>query len=270
MLSGIVKSCSLLLGKLPNKNGQALIMKMVYFKRPSRTSVLASLAGTVFHFVLLHHILSPNIIAISPERLKEAADTVDHCETPSSDKTARIPNIIHQIWKNNDLSTYPLPASAGSWEWRFENASYTIKLWTEDDIVNLVRTSYPWFLSTDESYKYNIQRADVARLMVVHHEGGVYADLDEYPSQDTSVETISCLQNLGYQAIMASTREDRGISNHFFHGRKGLRVPAVGAARSEKTSNFPLRTLHAAVRGCFLVYGSLHDYFRHERICLAV
>lgn len=207
-------------------------MKMICLKRPSRTSVLASLAGTVFLFVLLHHILTPNIIATSPERLKEAADTVDRCETPSNDTTSRIPNIIHQIWKNNDLSTYPLPASAGSWEWRFENASYTIKLWTEDDIVNLVKTSYPWFLSTYESYKYNIQRADVARLMVVHHEGGVYADLDAYPSQDTSAETISCLQNLGYQAIMASTREDRGISNHFF--------------MAEKDSEFLLWALHEA------------------------
>ncbi|OAA78488.1 Glycosyltransferase [Akanthomyces lecanii RCEF 1005] len=207
-------------------------MAMISCKRTSRASVLASFAGTVFLLLLLHHILSPNIIATSPERLKDAADTVDHCDTPSNTTIPRIPNIIHQIWKNNDLSTYPLTASSGSWEWRFETTNYTVKLWTEADIVNLVKTSYPWFLSTYQSYKYDIQRADVARLMVVHHEGGVYADLDAYPSRDTSAETISCLQRLGYQAILSPTGEDRGISNHFF--------------MAEKDSEFLLWALHEA------------------------
>ncbi|OAA69631.1 Glycosyltransferase [Cordyceps fumosorosea ARSEF 2679] len=205
-------------------------MPLGCFKRASRLVLLAVGVGAILSFLLLHHALSPSIA--SPERIKDAADTVDHCELSKNNTNPRIPNKIHQIWKDKDLSTYPLTASTGAWESKFENTNYTIRLWTEADIVNLVKSSYPWFLSTYESYKYNIQRADVARLMVVHHEGGIYADLDAYPSLDTSAETISCLQNLGYQAILAPTSEDRGISNHFF--------------MAERDSEFLLWALHEA------------------------
>ncbi|EGX97080.1 Glycosyltransferase [Cordyceps militaris CM01] len=205
-------------------------MAMGFLKKASRLALLVSAASTLFLFLSLYHILSPSIA--SPERLKAAADTVDHCHTPRNNTKPRIPNKIHQIWKDKDLSTYPLTASTGAWESTFENKNYTIRLWTEQDIVNLVKASYPWFLSTYESYKYNIQRADVARLMVVHHEGGLYADLDAYPSPDTSAETINCLQSLGYQVIIAPTSEDRGISNHFF--------------MAERDAEFLLWALHEA------------------------
>ncbi|XWW97452.1 hypothetical protein V2A60_005434 [Cordyceps javanica] len=214
-------------------------MSLCCCKRASRIVLLVSAVVTIILFLLLHHILSPSIA--SPERLKEAADTINHCHATTNKTNPRIPNIIHQIWKDKDLSTYPLTASSGTWESRFEHSNYTIKLWTEADIVTLVKTSYPWFLSTYESYKYNIQRADVARLMVVHHQGGVYADLDAYPSVDTSVEAISCLQNLGYQAILAPTGEDRGISNHFF--------------MAEKDSEFLLWALHEAKKRAISLSG---------------
>lgn len=56
--------------------------------------------------------------------------------------------------------------------------------------------------------------------MVVHHEGGIYADLDAYPVDNASSEAIPCLQNMGYQVILSPTRDDRGISNHFFMAEK--------------------------------------------------
>ncbi len=45
-----------------------------------------------------------------------------------------------------------------------------MKLWTDDDIKRLVSAEYSWLLSTFEGYTQNIQRADIARLLVVHAE----------------------------------------------------------------------------------------------------
>ncbi|KAF9872951.1 mipc synthase [Colletotrichum karsti] len=136
--------------------------------------------------------------------------TLDKC-SPSTLPT--IPNTIHQIWKTANVSTYPAKPSHDSWKATFEPRNYTVKLWTDDDILRLIRTNYTWLLPTYEGYDHNIQRADMARLVVVHAEGGVYADLDVHPR---SVEATRCVQRLGLQAAFAPTGGDAGLSNHFF------------------------------------------------------
>ncbi|CAI7651878.1 unnamed protein product [Penicillium manginii] len=133
---------------------------------------------------------------------------------------SRIPNIVHQIWKTNDVRTYStkIEASRDSWSDLFEPLNYTVKLWTDDAILHLIKHKYSWILSTYEAYPQNIQRADIARLLVIHAEGGIYADLDVYP---TSANSIQCLQDFGLQAIFAPTASMLGLSNHFFMAKRG-------------------------------------------------
>lgn len=133
---------------------------------------------------------------------------------------SRIPNIVHQLWKSNDVRTYSteIEASRDSWKNVFERLNYTVKLWTDDAILHLVKRRYSWILSTYEAYPQNIQRADIARLLVIHEEGGIYADLDVYPA---SAGPIQCLQHLGLQAIFAPTASTLGLSNHFFMAERG-------------------------------------------------
>ena len=77
-----------------------------------------------------------------------------------------------------------------------EPQNYTIKLWTDDDILKLIKSKYAWLLPTYMGYPHNIQRADIARLLAVPFEGGIYADLNVYPR---SAEHIQCLQHLGFK-----------------------------------------------------------------------
>ncbi|EPS41615.1 hypothetical protein H072_4470 [Dactylellina haptotyla CBS 200.50] len=129
-----------------------------------------------------------------------------------------IPNVIHQIWKTSNTSTYAPGASRDMWRYVFEPLNYTVKLWPEDEILKLIETKYSWLLPTYNAYPYNIQRADLARLVIVHAEGGMYMDLDVRPR---SVQTIQCLQHLGHQAIFASMAGTIGLSNHFFMAERG-------------------------------------------------
>lgn len=128
-----------------------------------------------------------------------------------------IPKIVHQIWKTSDVSTYPVQASRETWEKTLTPLNYTVKLWTDDDVLKLIKANYTWLLSTYEGYSQNIQRADVARLIVVHAEGGMYADLDVFPR---STKEMACLQGLGLQAIFAATSGNLGVSNHFFMAQR--------------------------------------------------
>lgn len=167
----------------------------------------------------------------------EAVDLIATCATsqprpkPSDAGTQRIPNTVHQIWKDNNVSTYSIQASHDNWKLLLDPLDYTIKLWTEQDVLRLIQTSYPWLLSTYQSYPYNIQRADVARLAVLHAKGGMYADLDVYP---TSAEGIQCAQHLDYEVLLAPTVGNKGMSNHFLMAEKG--------------SKFLLHALHEAKR----------------------
>lgn len=160
--------------------------------------------------------------------LSESLDVVPGCASSTLDPLngsrpiidSQIPNIVHQLWKTSDVRTYStqIEASLDSWKDMFEPLNYTVKLWTDDAILHLVKRKYAWILSTYEAYPQNIQRADIARLLVIHAEGGIYADLDVYP---TSADQIQCLQHLGLQAIFSPTASTLGLSNHFFMAERG-------------------------------------------------
>lgn len=142
----------------------------------------------------------------SPSITKPTGPVIQHPQ-------AHIPNVVHQIWKDADLDTYPLEASHNQWKTMMDPLNYTVKLWTDDSILKLIQTNYMWLLSTYESYPENIQRADLARLVIVHAEGGAYADLDVYPE---SAEHLSCLWRRNSRGIFVSTNGGKGLSNNFF------------------------------------------------------
>jgi len=92
----------------------------------------------------------------------------------------QIPSIIHHLsasdevpveWKQSYESTKGVHLRYGA-------GAYEHKLWTDKDILMFIAESYPAFLSTFESYQYNIERVDAARYFILLHFGGVYLDLD--------------------------------------------------------------------------------------------
>ncbi|GLA09388.1 hypothetical protein AnigIFM60653_011468 [Aspergillus niger] len=160
--------------------------------------------------------------------LSESIQIVDACSPDALEaiNNARptldpaIPNIVHQLWKTTDVREYSttITASRESWRAMLEPFNYTVKLWTDDDVLELIKADYDWLLSTYEGYPHDIQRADIARLLIVHSEGGIYSDLDVNPK---SAEHIQCLQRLGLQAIFSPTAGTLGLSNHFFMAMPG-------------------------------------------------
>jgi mannosyltransferase OCH1-like enzyme len=52
-------------------------------------------------------------------------------------------------------------------------------LWTDEKSREFISAEYPWFLSTFDSYRFPIQRADAIRYFVLAFYGGIYIDLDD-------------------------------------------------------------------------------------------
>lgn len=83
-----------------------------------------------------------------------------------------IPRLIHQMWATADL-----PAFASD-SWKTLNPDWEWRLWTDADLLQLVRDHYPALEALYQSYPNVVQRADLGRYLVLDHCGGLYADLD--------------------------------------------------------------------------------------------
>jgi hypothetical protein len=86
-----------------------------------------------------------------------------------------IPTTIHQLWKTADV---PSRFTALRESWRTRNPAWTVRLWTDHDLDELVETRYPELMERYHGYEASICRADLGRYLVLETFGGVYADLD--------------------------------------------------------------------------------------------
>jgi hypothetical protein len=85
-----------------------------------------------------------------------------------------IPKIIHQTWRDHNI---PEPLEWPE-SWKRKNTEWDYKLWTDDDLSTLVRDHYPELEALYDSYPNPVQKADLGRYLILHHCGGIYADLD--------------------------------------------------------------------------------------------
>jgi mannosyltransferase OCH1-like enzyme len=88
-----------------------------------------------------------------------------------------IPKIIHQTapadkTKWNDIWF----KCQESWKKHFPDFEY--KMWTDEDLDQLIKNDFLWFYEIYEKYDKNIKRIDIARYFILHKYGGIYADMD--------------------------------------------------------------------------------------------
>lgn len=95
--------------------------------------------------------------------------------------TCKIPKIIHQTWKNNEI---PEKWKKSKEMWIKLHPDWKYILWTDKMIRNYLKRKYPSYLELHDSYKYPIQRADMIRYFILKDFGGIYSDLDLYPIEN--------------------------------------------------------------------------------------
>lgn len=86
-----------------------------------------------------------------------------------------IPKIIHQTWKDEQV---PERHARHCASWADKNPGWRRILWTDRMLLEFVAAHYPDFFEIYCAYPNPIERVDAARYMMLHHFGGIYADLD--------------------------------------------------------------------------------------------
>lgn len=89
----------------------------------------------------------------------------------------RIPKIIHQIWSGIED---PLPEQfrvLGD-TWKEFHPDWKYELWNHEKMNTFISDYYPQYWDTYQNFKYNIQRWDAIRYLILDKIGGIYADFD--------------------------------------------------------------------------------------------
>ncbi len=89
-----------------------------------------------------------------------------------------IPRLIHQIWKTSDVDTLPEDMQRLPQTWKEKNPEYRYHLWSDLEAMALVKADYPDFQQAVEALPSGAFRADLFRLIILYHFGGIYADID--------------------------------------------------------------------------------------------
>jgi len=87
----------------------------------------------------------------------------------------KIPRILHQTWKNDDV---PESFRRMSVSWRRKHPEWEYIFWTDEMNRSFVERHYSFFLPVYEGYPENIQRVDAVRYLTLYKYGGVYVDMD--------------------------------------------------------------------------------------------
>ncbi|MCD8178554.1 MAG: hypothetical protein LUE98_14480 [Tannerellaceae bacterium] len=142
----------------------------------------------------------------------------------------KIPRIIHQVWEGRTEPKIPIRLKILAESWKNQNPSWEYHLWNGDEMEDLVKTQFPDLLKRYKNFRYNVQRWDMIRYMILYHIGGVYADLDTEcykPIDDLLENKKFCFgeeppehniyTNIGIKkfwgnAFMASSKQNEGWS----------------------------------------------------------
>jgi mannosyltransferase OCH1-like enzyme len=89
----------------------------------------------------------------------------------------RIPKIIHQIWSGIDE---PLPKNFENLgkTWKYHYSDWKYEFWDNDRMNKFITENYPEYWEKYHKLKYNIQRWDVIRYLILNKMGGMYIDFD--------------------------------------------------------------------------------------------
>ncbi|KAL3880233.1 hypothetical protein ACJMK2_032482 [Sinanodonta woodiana] len=91
------------------------------------------------------------------------------------DGSFRIERIIHQTWIDTNIPENFRKCVSSLKE---HHRNYVYMFWTDTIAMKFVEDMFPLILPLYLNYRYNLQRADAVRYMILYEYGGVYADLD--------------------------------------------------------------------------------------------
>ena len=133
---------------------------------------------------------APNTNAANPEGVSSQALSQAPVNAPAPSKDNGRQNAVRYVHQVYGLFGDDKPMSAlfetSNKQWKdvatLMSAHY--HLWNTGEVEALVKKKYPQHWEMYSGVRYPIMRCDMARLMILHAYGGLYADLDTLPNRE--------------------------------------------------------------------------------------
>ena len=108
-----------------------------------------------------------------------------------------IPHIIHQVWEGK-TELLPEQFMQFAETWKENHPAWQYEFWEKKRMDTFVRKYYPEFAGTYFGYRYDVQRWDAIRYLILYKMGGVYVDFDYecLEPMDTYIFEKSCCLGL--------------------------------------------------------------------------
>lgn len=90
------------------------------------------------------------------------------------------PKIVHLCWFPQ-LADVPPRWRDTPTKWRNLNPGWAVMTWSERQFTDFMQTHYPMWLGEFLRVNVPVKKSDFARMVLLHHYGGVYIDFDIEP-----------------------------------------------------------------------------------------
>lgn len=155
-----------------------------------------------------------------PRKTLANANVLDGIEQFLNADSNEIPKIIHQTWRDKDLSE-DFQMLADSWKELHPEWHYI--LWTDEMNREFIKRFFPDFLLQYDSYESIIQKVDAVRYFILYKIGGLFVDLDFecIENIESLIASSACVFALEPIAHCEQFKKEKIICNAFMACRSG-------------------------------------------------
>lgn len=135
-----------------------------------------------------------------------------------------IPKIIHQIYfdlYNRKIDEIPIYSKSIK-EIKFHNPKFKHILWDKNSSAQLIKKELPEYYSFYMNMRYDVQRIDFMRFVVLYVYGGFYVDLDLINLK--SLDDLLDKKFIGYSLKKFIPKHNEIIQNDFFGVVKNFKL----------------------------------------------
>ena len=169
--------------------------------------------------------------------VKDLCGTTSHGSQPSNRPCVAIIHQIYGLFRDGKAMPKLFETSQMRWRQVAKQMGATYHLWCADEVDALIKKRFAFLWDTYKAVPFSVMRADIARVAILYHYGGMYVDLDVFPNTDIFLQAPLAVQKQytsGYKTSGAKLRASKK-QHAAYDKNSGIDIEVLIAKRENPT-----------------------------------